>query len=231
MTLVPMGYLQLTWKPAGFAVLTCLVTLVLPAHARAQDVSTVAVPGYNDRYSTLVRQLEAGQTDIDYREPRESFLQSEQFKVARQRQPDLDTLRRSLHELMRRAKYDEVLSTAKEMLGIDYTDMEANKVLQQTYKILGDTRNNAKYHDIEFGLINSISRNGDGKTCRSAWPVVQVSEEYFFLGVMGAELLRQFVDRDGGLCDKMEVKTGEGPRTYYFEVTKVFQGYKTLGLN
>jgi hypothetical protein len=118
---------------------------------------------------------ETGETNINYREFRESFLESEQFKIVGTQKPDLGTLRKTLHELMTKSKYDDVISTAKKMLSIDYTDMEAHKILQQTYKILGDASNQAKYHDIEFGLLNSIVKRGDGKTCRTAWPLAKKS--------------------------------------------------------
>ena len=74
-------------------------------------------------------------------------------------------------------------------------------------------------------------KNGDGKTCATAWPVIQIDEEYFILQMLGAALQKQSIDNTGGLCDKMEVKTEEGDKkTYYFETSKVFEGYKKLGL-
>ena len=178
----------------------------------------------------LVKKLEAGQTDINFREFRESLLESAQFKVVGMDNSDLRALRKQLHELMKQTNYADIIDVAKKMLSIDYTDMEAHKILQQTYKILGDETNRNKYHDIEFGLLNSIVKNGDGKTCQTAWPVVQVTEEYFILQMIGAKLLKQSLDHTGGLCDKMEVQTREGNRTLYFDVTKVVQGYRQLGI-
>lgn len=213
------------------AVFSCLAAVVLSHPACAQDSSTVAVPGYDDKYSKLVKQLEAGQTKINYREFRESFLESEQFRTATKQQPDLSSLRQTMHELMKKSKYAEIIDVAKKMLSIDYTDMEAHKILQQTYKILGDTANRNKYHDIEFGLLNSIVKRGDGKTCQTAWPVIQVTEEYFILNMIGAKVLKQSTDNTGGLCDKMEVQTDRGKQVYYFEISKVFEGYNKRRIN
>lgn len=196
-----------------------------------QNSSTIAIPNYNDNYSKLVRQLEAGETNINYREFRESFLDSEQFKVAGKRISDFDTLRKRMHELMKKSKYADILDVAKKMLSIDYTDMEAHKILQQTYKILGDTPNQKKYHDIEFGLLNSIVKHGDGKTCRTAWPVIQVTEEYFILDMLGAKVLKQSIDTESGPCDRMEVQIDEEKKTYYFGIRKVFQGYNKRGIH
>jgi hypothetical protein len=134
------------------------------------------------KYSKFVKQLEAGQTNINYTEFRQSFLESEQFRIAGKQEPDLSALRK-------------------------------------------------KYHDIEFGLLNSIVKNGDGKTCQTAWLVIQVTEEYFIPNMLGAKLLKQSIDNTGGLCDKMEVQTAGGNRTYYFEISKVMEGYKKRGIN
>ena len=213
-------------------VLSCLAILVVATrHAYPQDGAAVAIPRYNDKYSGLVKKLEAGQTNINYQEFRESFLESNQFKVTGEQKPDLDTLRNTMRELMNKAKYAELISVTKKMLSIDYTDMEAHKVLQQTYKILGDTSNGNKYHDIEFGLLNSIVKNGDGKTCQTAWPVIQVTEEYFILNMIGAKVLQQSIDNTGGVCDRMKVQTDQGEKIYYFEISKVFKGYNQRGIH
>ena len=194
------------------------------------SATAVVVPSYGDKYSKIVKQLEAGNTNVDYKALRESFLESEQFKTAGKQQSELGTLRKQLHELMKKSSYSEIIDAANKILSIDYTDMDAHKILRQTYKALGDTANEKKHHDIEFGLLNSIVKNGDGKTCQTGWPVIQITEEYFILQMIGAKLLKQSLDNTGGLCDKMEVQTNDGSRTFYFEVSKVFKGYNKDGI-
>jgi hypothetical protein len=203
--------------------------LALSHTGLAQSRPNVAIPPYGDKYSKLVRQLEAGETNINYREFRDSFLESEQFTVAAERKPDLDSLRKAMRELMKKAKYADIVEVAKKMLSIDYTDMEAHKVLQQTYKILEDASNQKRYHDIEFGLLNSIVRNGDGKTCQTAWPVIQVAEEYFILEMLAAKLLKQSV-ASGEACDRMEVQADGAQKVYYFEISKIIKGYNKRGI-
>ena len=121
--------------------------------------------------------------------------------------------------------YQEVIRLTKAMLSIDYTSMFAHKYLHQTYKILGDTLSQKKYHDIEFGLLYSITKNGEGKTCETGWHVIQIEEEYFILNMLGADLQSQSISSAGkNNCDKMVVKTEEGKiKTYYFEANKVFE--------
>jgi hypothetical protein len=213
------------------AIFPYFAVLVLAHSAGAENHSGVVVPSYHDKYSAFVTRLEAGRTSINYTEFRESFLESEQFKAASKQIPDLSTLRKEMHDLMRKSKYPEIIDITKKMLSIDYTDAEAHKILHQTYKMLGDMPNSKKYHDIEFGLLNSIIKKGDGKTCQTAWPVIQVNEEYFILEMLGAKLQKQSIDNTDGACDKMEVETDQGKTIYYFEISKVFKGYNKKGIN
>jgi len=196
-----------------------------------QANSEIVIPVFTDKYSAFVKQLEAGQTDINYREFRESFIESEQFRIASDKGEEFDSLKRVMYSLMAKKENEAIIKITKQLLSIDYTSMIAHKILRQTYQVMGDTANAAKYKTIQFGLLNSIVKNGDGKTCATAWPVIQVDEEYFILQMLGVDVQKQSIENNGGLCDKMEVKTETGEkRTYYFETSKVFQGYKKLGI-
>jgi len=196
-----------------------------------QTTPEVIVPNFNDKYTDFVRHLETGKTDINYTEFRESFIESEQFKVASKAKTQFDSLKKEMYTQMNKSNYQELIRITKAMLSIDYTSLIAHKILRQTYKIIGDTLNASKYKSIQFGLLYSITNSGNGKTCETAWHVIQVSEEYFILQMLGAELKSQSIDNSNGLCDKMKVKTEEGEeKIYYFETSKVFEGYRKLGM-
>ena len=191
----------------------------------AQD-SKIEIPAFNDKYSKYVGQLESGDLNIDYTDFRNSFLDSKQF---RKKAVNYDSLKKLTYTEIENKSYQKVINLTKAMLSIDYTSMFAHKYLQLTYKILGDTLSQKKYHDIEFGLLNSIVRSGDGKTCETGWHVTQIEEEYFILNAIGAQLQTQSISSGGkNACDKMIVKTQEGEATYYFEANKVFEMEKKL---
>lgn len=191
----------------------------------AQD-NKIEIPVFNDKYSKYVGRLESGDVNIDYTDFRNSFLDSKQF---RRKASNYDSLKKLAYTEIKDKNYQNVIKLTKAMLSIDYTSMFAHKYLQQTYKILGDTVNQKKYHDIEFGLLNSIVRSGDGKTCETGWHVTQIEEEYFILNMIGAQLQSQTTSSGGkNACDKMLVKTQEGEATYYFEANKVFEMEKKL---
>ncbi|MDF3027651.1 MAG: hypothetical protein K0S23_1958 [Fluviicola sp.] len=195
-----------------------------------QNSVEIVIPTFKDKYSESVKKLEAGETNINYQDFRYSFIESEQFIIASGKSKEMDSLKKEMYTQMRNSNSQEIINLTKQILSIDYTDMMAHKILRQTYKNIGDTVNASKYKTIQFGLLNSIVKNGDGQTCATAWPVVQVTEEYFILQMLDAKLQEQSIDRKDGLCDRMDVKVEGKKKTYYFETTKVFEGYKKLGL-
>jgi len=210
-------------KKSTLLILTFILTSIC---SFGQTTPQVIIPNFNDKFCDYVKKLEAGQTDIDYQDFRFSFIESEQFKIANKKSTEYDSLKKEMYVQMDKSNYQEIIKITKQMLSIDYTSMIAHKILRQTYKIAADTINAAKYKTIQFGLLNSIVKKGDGKTCETAWPVIQIEEEYFILEMLRAKLKKQSIDNDGGLCDKMEVKVDGKKKTYYFETSKVFEGYK-----
>lgn len=190
--------------------------------------SEVIIPSFDDTYSEYVKKLESGNTDIDYQDFRFSFMKSKQFKIASRKLKDISQLKNAMYEQMDQLNYDGIISLAKQILSIDYTNMMAHKILSQTYDMMEDADNSQKYDAIGMGLLKSIIQNGDGKSCETAWPVIQVSEEYFILEMLGVEVKQQSIISGKGLCDRMDV-TDEGvPATYYFDVSKIFENRDKL---
>ncbi|GAB3295348.1 DUF4919 domain-containing protein [Hymenobacter tenuis] len=203
-----------------------LVLCFTCSYVYGQSSIPISIPTFNDEYTTYVRALESGNTDIDYQKFRESFIESKQFIVSSKQSGDFEKLKKQMYLQIEKSQYQDVINTTKKMLSINYTNMLAHKILRQTYKIVGDTANAAKYKSIQFGLLKSIVEKGDGKTCATAWPVTQVDEEYFILDMIGARVTKQSVDTSGP-CDKLEVETKEGNKQiYYFEIAKSLRALK-----
>ena len=199
--------------------------------AIGQTKTKINIPEFNDNYSRTIKLLESGKTDVDYRKFRESFIESEQFKIASKKSNEFSKLKKEMYNQMSESNYDSVISITKNMLSIDYTSMTAHKVLRQTYNIIGDTINSKKYKTIQFGLLKSIVNSGDGKSCKNAWSVIQISEEYFILKMLETKLSTQTIDYNGGVCDKMDVENENGEKViYYFEISNIFNGRKKLGM-
>ncbi|MBU2994803.1 DUF4919 domain-containing protein [Cellulophaga baltica] len=208
----------------------CFITLIFLFNFTiviGQTETQIKIPEFDDNFSKTVQILENSKTDIDYKSFRESFIESEQFKIASEKSSEFRDLKKGMYRQMSESKYDSIITTTKKMLSIDYTSMTAHKILRQTYEIIGDTINAKKYKTIQFGLLRSIVNNGDGKSCENGWSVIQISEEYFILNMLGVELKTQSID--GGVCDRMEVTDENGEdKTYYFEISNIFKARENL---
>jgi hypothetical protein len=188
------------------SILTLLIFIITTIYSYGQNPIKIIILEFKDKYSEYVKKIETGQNDIDYQDFRFSFIDSEQFKIANRKSTELANLEKEMYTQMDKSNFAEIINITKQMLSINYTNMLAHKILRQTYKIIGDTENEAKYKTIQFGLLNSIIKNGDGKTCSTAWPVIRIDEEYFILQMLDAKLHEQTIDNKDGLCDKLENK-------------------------
>ncbi|MDD4970661.1 MAG: hypothetical protein PHT07_14640 [Paludibacter sp.] len=57
-----------------------LIAIICSVTVFGQTTTKVILPTFNDKYSKFVKQLEAGNTTINYREFREKFIESEQLE-------------------------------------------------------------------------------------------------------------------------------------------------------
>ena len=59
-----------------------IFSFLLTALSSFGQINTeVKIPTFKDKYSEFIKQLESGQTDLNYKDFRESFIESEQFKI------------------------------------------------------------------------------------------------------------------------------------------------------
>lgn len=198
-----------------------LIMLVLLACCGKTNAQ-IDMPKWNDDYSRTVAKLEAGQTDIDFRDFRFSFLKSKQFGVKGQKFNEFDSLKKQLFKEVEDRNHSGVVEVARKLLAIDYTYLYAQKYLYQAYKQIGDSVNMKKYKEIELSLLSSIIRHNNGKSCESTWEAAQVYEEYFILNVLGAKLEKQTLTScDKLVVDALDVNKNEEKVRYYFDVTEM----------
>lgn len=205
-------------RPIMLQLISCLFSLTVYSQTQ------IVLPKTNDKYAEFVKQLESGHTNIDYKDFRFSYLEHKYKSDSYI--GDYDSLKGEMFKQAHQFKnYNEVINICKKMLSINYTSLYAHKYLRQTYKIVGDTINANKYYTIQMGLLNSITKNGNGKSSDSAWEVIDIEEEYFILYVLGLKFQSQALDDSGKvLCDIMTVVTENGESdVYYFNVEKLMQ--------
>ena len=74
-----------------------------------------------------------------------------------------------------------------------------------------------QYHrGMFYGLLGSITSSGDGKSCKTAYYVINVDEEYTVLNYMGTKTLGQSLE---GACDVLDVELNGKRTTIYFDIS------------
>jgi len=197
-----------------------VLTIQIQGNVFSQNNSN-AVSKYNDKYSELVAKLKRGNTRIDYKLFRQCLLKSKQYQVVIKSKHLVDSLGFLMIKANESAEYTKVIKMATAILEIDYTNMMTHQLLSQVYNIKGDSIMGALHSNIKDGLLNSIFTNSDGKTCKTAWSIVQVTEEGFILHTLGGEVTNLEMDKKT-LCDHFTVLRNGTTKEYYFKRANKF---------
>ena len=183
-----------------------------------------AVPGQPSEYASLLASLKAGNTAIDYTRLRLSYMDSPEYKAAK----DTSKSEHAMFEELDKKDYPAALKDAEAVLESNYANIDAHYVALVANREMGAT-DKAEFHRTVFrGLINSIRSSGDGKSMKTAWVVINVHEEYVMLRVLGFRPSQQsLVNKDGHSYDVMKVKNAEDgtEQTFYFNVDIPFKHY------
>ena len=171
---------------------------------------------FNDKYYELVVKLKNGYTKIDYKSFRECLLRSKQYNVVINNKHLIDSLGYLMFKANERGDYILVKTIASVILEIDYTNMVTHQMLSKAYNSIGDSINGAKHSKIIEGLLNSIIASIDGETCRTAWSIVQITEEGFILQTLKGIVINMEINKKT-LCDKFTVIKDGITRDYYFK--------------
>ena len=199
-----------------FLALVLLALAAMPAGVIAQNQPS--------EYATLLAALKAGKTDIDYTRLRLSYMDSPEYKAAK----DVTDTEKAMTTALNKKDYPAALKNAEAVLQSEYVNIDAHFVALVANQEMGATEK-AEFHRSVFrGLINSIRSSGDGTSTEKAWVVINVHEEYVILRVLGFKPSEQSLQqKDGHSYDVMKVKNAEDgtEQTFYFNVDIPFKHY------
>jgi hypothetical protein len=165
-------------------------------------------------YATLLAVLKGGNTNIDYGRLRVTYMESPEYKNAK----DTTKEEKAMEVALGAKDYAGALKNAEAVLSNEYVNMDAQFVAYVANKETGAT-DQAEFHRAVFhGLVDSIFKSGDGKSPEKAWVVIKVHEEYVILRVLGYRPSEQaLVNKDGHAYDEMTVKNqDDGTEAKFF---------------
>jgi hypothetical protein len=193
---------------------------------------SAAAAADSPRYEDLVARAERGDTALDYTALRNAYAMSEGYDPYGMRSKALFS---AAWKAFESGDCTTALSSARAMFAINYITIPMHFVVGDCLRRAGDAAGADREVAIGRGLADSLRDSGDGKSMKTAYKVVTLSEEGFVLTMLGFKEEQQSLlrDKDGHQYDLIEgkdEKTGE-MRHAYFNVDALFAGMaKSLGL-
>ena len=120
---------------------------------------------------------------------------------------------------MRRGGPEAAEKELDRQLETSFVNIDLHGAAMAIYDKLGDKEKFALHEKIARGLVEAIMKAGDGKTAETAFPVIEVREEYTILGALGLEHSDQKLQSVGGhKYDVMTVEKDGKPVDVYFNI-------------
>lgn len=123
---------------------------------------------------------------------------------------------------------DGAIKKAQAILEKNYVSIDAHIALDLCYRQL-DQADKAKPHELMArGLIRSVLEEGDGKTPKTAYAVISISEEYSVIDIVGMTKVKQaLISADGHRYDRLTVRNKSGETVdVYFNIDRLYGGWK-----
>jgi hypothetical protein len=166
-------------------------------------------------YEELLAAAQQNPAEADFHSLRMSFARSPLYNPYDRDSQSLNTLR----EAMVARDYDTALGALHKLLDGCYVHIEAHITADYIYTVLGDPAKASYHRAFARGLLDSIYHSGDGHQPESAFIVIDVSEEYTLLHVMGFRPSGQaLLQHEGHWIDALDAEhreTGEKIKIYF----------------
>ncbi|WEK48233.1 MAG: DUF4919 domain-containing protein [Candidatus Andeanibacterium colombiense] len=194
-------------RPLGLALaLAAGVAFAAPALAEAEGFNK---PGFE----AALAAAKAHEADVDFAWLRHQNLLRLDYAI-----PDWDKADEAFGEIDTRPQ--KALDLAREQLALNYFDLFAHVVSEQSLTKLGQTEAAKAEHATVVALLASIVGGKDGLSAEHAFTVVSISEEYQTLALIGLDVKNQaFANTDDGhaydVLEASDPDTGETHKIWF----------------
>lgn len=193
-----------------FLIITfCFGLFAVPASAQGPAPAAINSPIYNE----LVGKVKRGDLSVDFKAMRFAFAEHGGTNVSDPR----------VHGVMLKAlnekKYKEAVKMAEGIHKINFVDMNSHIIAAMAYQSLGDAKQSKFHESVYLGLVNSIVKDGDGNSTKSAYVVISLSEVPVVLNALELKPAGQsIVEEDGhkyGILTATDKGTNETTKVYF----------------
>lgn len=159
---------------------------------------------------------------LNYSDLRESYSESSNYRPYASNER---TVVSELFALIDIKEYESCLTRSAGLLNINFISLGGHYTRVICFKESGDEEKAYLHEQILDGLLDSITRSGDGKSTETAFVTYSSAELYTFLNIMGLQAKGQaVVNENGKIFDAMQVSNSNSKNseefTLYFDISK-----------
>jgi len=139
----------------------------------------------------MVAKARAGDANVDFKAMRLAFVTS--------KSPGVDPkLRTKLSDSIKAKKNDETAKAIEEILRVDFVNANLHALAAQAYLGSGDAKKAELHKNIYLGLVNSILKDANGESTKTAYEVISEDEESAVLTALELKKTGQEKLEEGG---------------------------------
>ena len=188
-----------------------LVSLAATTQAQMQPAESAKAT-----YARIVAQIQAGQTDVDWKALRLASVQG-----GLSRDVDEHTAGAKMWAALNSKNYEEALKLANQLIAYNMANTEGHYGAMIAYGQTGRQAQSEAEKAKLAAIAQSIRGSNSGASAESAWFTVSVGEEYFLLHILGMAPKQQALTYvNGRAYDVMTVTDRSDPGhqyTYWFD--------------
>ena len=193
---------------------------VSPAPASPAAAPTAPLTAAQIRYNEMLERVKAGDPSVNFAVFRDAFTETPAYRA------NMMGAYQALWQPLNSGNFPAALQVAEKVFGINYVEINAHLVASVAHQQMGNVARADFHRNIVWHLSRVVMSKGDGATPETAWAVIDISEEYAVMRVLGLSLQKQSLsmkpDGSGPKLDVLEVidQRTKMPRTLYFNVDR-----------
>lgn len=194
-----------------------------PMTVAVNPVGPTAIPTVPGKsYETLVAAAKANPEHADYDGLRDAYASSAAYNPLLNQTPE----HKVVFQEIKAENWVQSAADAEAALAVDWTDLNMHMLAALAYHRLGEEAKAKPHVQAATGLFKSILHSGDGKSPKTAYSVITISEEYSVLGILHLTRTKQeLLKIDGHQYDRLDVASAQGLHDpLYFQVDRPFAG-------
>lgn len=197
------------------------------SQADQQETDSNKTSDANARYAELVEKIKESVLPDDIEELRNVYIKTEYYDPYG---VDEDDIEKDMFEGIKNEDWEKCLENATKILDGNYISLDAHYGAMVCADGSGDSSKGEFHRKVLLGLLDAISKTGDGESEDSAFFCTSTGEVWSFIGMQGYRVTGKSLDAiNGRVFDVMEIVDPETSREFkwYFDVTAQLEHLNT----